>query len=150
MVGVKVGEFDVQLIRLLSKNARLNYSQLAEALNTTRQRITRRMWKLERMGVIKKYTVIPDFDRLDYTCVILGIILKPGVRVEPIIERLKREEDVKIIERAIGVHNIIVHLVVPKDMKEIERRINKLSTKIEGIDKIDVAFITDIVKFETL
>ena len=50
----KVGEFDVQLLRLLSKNARLNYSQLAEALNTTRQRITRRMERLERMGVIKK------------------------------------------------------------------------------------------------
>jgi len=60
MVRVKVGEFDVQLLRLLSKNARLNYKQLAEALNTTRQRITRRMERLERMGVIKKYTVIPD------------------------------------------------------------------------------------------
>ena len=43
MVRVKVDEFDAQLLRLLSKNARLNYKQLAEALNTTRQRIARRM-----------------------------------------------------------------------------------------------------------
>ena len=147
---VKVGEFDVQLLRLLSKNARLNYSQLAEALNTTRQRIARRMERLERMGVIKKYTLIPDFDRLGYARVMLGITLKPGVRVEPVIERLREEKDVKVIERGIGVYNIIVHLVVPKDVKEIERRIRELSTRIEGIDKIDITFITDTVKFEIL
>ena len=146
----KVGEFDVQLLRLLSKNARLNYSQLAEALNTTRQRIARRMERLERMGVIKKYTLIPDFDRLGYARVMLGISLKPGVWVEPVIERLREEKDVKVIERGIGVYNIIVHLVVPKDVKEIERRIRKLSTRIEGIDKINITFITDIVKFEIL
>ena len=80
----------------------------------------------------------------------LGITLKPGVRVESVIERLREEKDVKVIERGIGVYNIIVHLVVPKDVKEIERRIRKLSTRIEGIDKIDITFITDTVKFEIL
>jgi len=40
--------------------------------------------------------------------------------------------------------------VETKDMKGIERKINELSTRIDGIDKMDITFITDIVKFDIL
>lgn len=146
----KIDKMDIQLIKLLAKNSRLTYKELAEILKTTRQRVSRRMEKLERIGAIKKYTVIPDFDRLGYIYIIIGITIKPGIPVEPVIEKLKMEENVKIIERAVGSHNLIIHMVAPKEMKEIEKRINDLSSKIEGIDKMDITFITDIVKFEIL
>lgn len=146
----KIDKADVELIRLLSKNSRYTYKELAEILKTTRQRISRRMDKLEKMGVIKKYTVIPDFEKLGYVYVILGITLKPGTDVEKIVEALKDDEDVKIIERAIGSHNLVLHIVAPKDMKSIEEKIHQISSKIKGIDSMDVTFITDIVKFDIL
>jgi DNA-binding Lrp family transcriptional regulator len=146
----KIDKVDVQIIKLLSKNSRLTYKELAEKLKTTRQRVSRRLDKLEKMGIIKKYTLIPDFERLGYVYVILGVTLKPGVPVDPIIEKLKEDEDVKIIERAIGSHSLILHLVAPTDMKKIEKKVNEISQKIDGIDKMDITFITEIVKFEIL
>jgi len=146
----KIDKVDIQLINLLAKNSRLTYKELAEQLKTTRQRISRRLEKLEKMGVIKKYTIIPDFERLGYVYVILGITLKPGASVDEIIEKLKDDTDIKIIERAIGSHNLVIHLVAPKDMRDIEKRIHEISRKIEGIDKMDITFITEIVKFEIL
>ncbi|HDH45599.1 MAG TPA: Lrp/AsnC family transcriptional regulator [Thermococcus sp.] len=144
----KIDKFDLQIMGVLAKNARVNYRQLAELLNTTRQRVARRLERLEREGTIKKYTIIPDFDKLGYLYVAIGISIKPGTSIEKIIETLKEDEDVKVIQRAIGYHQLIVHIVAPKNMKEIEKKIHELSKKIEGLEGMDLSFVTDIVKFE--
>ncbi|ASJ10795.1 transcriptional regulator [Thermococcus sp. P6] len=146
----KIKEIDVKILKLLSGNARLTYKELAELLDTTRQRISRRMERLEKSGIIRKYTMIPDYDALGYVHVILGVTLKPSVGVDEVIPVLVEDENVKIVERAIGSHNLVVHIIGPKDMKKLEKIIEAVSRKIPGVDRLDVTFVTDIVKFETL
>lgn len=146
----KITEIDLRILKLLSKNARLTYRELAEMLGTTRQRVSRRMDRLERNGVIKKYTVIPDYEALGYVHVILGITVKPNVNLEEVIPALVEDDNVKIVQRALGSHNLVVHIVGPKDMRELERIISEVSRKIPGVDKLDITFITDTVKFEVL
>ncbi|ASJ12293.1 Lrp/AsnC family transcriptional regulator [Thermococcus thioreducens] len=146
----KINGIDIRILKLLAKNARLTYKELAEILGTTRQRISRRMDRLERNGVIKKYTVIPNYDALGYVHVILGITIKPSVSIDEIIPALVEDENIKIVERALGSHNLVIHIVGPKDMKELERIINEVSRKIPGIDKLDITFVTETVKFEVL
>ncbi|NJE42264.1 Lrp/AsnC family transcriptional regulator [Thermococcus sp. GR6] len=146
----KINGIDIRILRLLAKNARLTYKELAEILGTTRQRISRRMDRLERNGIIKKYTIIPNYDALGYIHVILGITVKPSIDLDEVISSLKDDENIKIIQRAIGSHNLVIHIVGPKDMKELERIIADVSKKIPGIDKLDITFVTDTVKFEVL
>jgi Lrp/AsnC family transcriptional regulator for asnA, asnC and gidA len=146
----KITGIDIRILKLLSKNARLTYKELAEILGTTRQRISRRMDRLERNGIIKKYTVIPDYDVLGYVHVILGITVKPTVDLDEIIPELVADENIKVVQRALGSHNLVIHVVGPKDMKELEKIIADVSKKIPGIDKLDITFITDTVKFEVL
>ncbi len=146
----KIDAIDLKLMELLSKNARLTYKELAARLKTTRQRVSRRLEKLEKMGLIKKYTIVPDFDQLGYIYVVLGITVKPGTEIDPIVMELEKEPDIKVIEKALGSHNLIIHLLAPKDMKKLEARINEIAGKINGMDKLDITFITEIVKFETL
>ncbi len=146
----KINGIDIRILKLLSKNARLTYKELAEILGTTRQRISRRMDRLERNGVIQKYTVIPNYDALGYVHVILGVTVKPGVDLDDVINAIKDDENVKIIQRALGSHNLVIHIVGPKDMKELERIITDVSKKVPGIDKLDITFVTETVKFEVL
>ncbi len=146
----KINGIDIRILKLLSKNARLTYKELAEILGTTRQRISRRMDRLERNGIIKKYTVIPDYDALGYVHVILGITVKPTTNIDEIIPILVEDENIKLVQRAIGSHNLVIHIVGPKDMKELEKIIAEVSKKIPGIDKLDITFITETVKFEVL
>ncbi len=145
-----ISEIDMKILKLLSKDARLTYKELAEILGTTRQRVSRRMDRLEKSGIVKKYTVIPDYDALGYSHVVLGITLRPSVDIDEVIGNLRQIEEVKIIERAIGAHNLIVHVIGPKDMKELEKIISLISKKIPGLEKMDITFVTDVVKFETL
>ncbi|WP_010480139.1 Lrp/AsnC family transcriptional regulator [Thermococcus zilligii] len=144
----KIDPIDLRIIELLSKDARMTYKELAEALGTTRQRISRRMEKLERMGVIQKYTVVPNFDLLGYSYVLLGITLKAGVNIDEAIGKLKEIKHVTIIQKALGTHNLVVHVVAPKDMKEIQAIIEEISKAVPGIEHMDVTFITETCKYE--
>lgn len=146
----KITAIDLRILKLLAKNARLTYKELAELLGTTRQRISRRMNRLEQSGVILKYTVIPNYDALGYIHVVLGVTVKPDVDIEEVINVLKNDENVKVIQRAIGSHNLVLHVIGPKDMKELERIISEVTKKIPGIESLDITFITETVKFETL
>ncbi|WP_297512885.1 Lrp/AsnC family transcriptional regulator [Thermococcus sp.] len=146
----KITAVDLRILKLLAKNARLTYKELAELLGTTRQRISRRMNRLEQNGVILKYTVIPNYDALGYIYVILGVTIRPEKDIDKIIETLKEDENVKIIQRALGSHNLVIHIIGPKDMRELEKIIAEVTKKIPGIEHLDITFITETVKFEAL
>jgi len=144
----KIDKVDIKIIKLLSQNARMTYKELAERLGTTRQRISRRMEKLERSGVIIKYTVIPDFEKLGYLHAIIGITLKAGAGLDEIVEKLDKIEEVKIIEKAIGAHNLVVHVITQNDMKKMQEIINTISKEIPDIEHMDITFVTEISKLE--
>ncbi|AHL22095.1 MULTISPECIES: Lrp/AsnC family transcriptional regulator [Thermococcus] len=146
----KITAVDLRILKLLAKNARLTYKELAELLGTTRQRISRRMNRLEQNGVILKYTVIPNYDALGYIHVILGVTVRPDVDVGELIATLKEDENVKIIQRALGSHNLVLHIIGPKDMRELEKIIAEVTKKIPGIEHLDITFVTETVKFEAL
>jgi len=146
----KITPIDLRILKLLAKNARLTYKELAELLGTTRQRISRRLHRMEQNGIILKYTVIPNYDALGYIHVILGVTLKPEADIEGSIKALKDDENVKVIQRALGSHNLVLHIIGPKDMKELERIISEVTRKIPGIEHLDITFVTETVKFETL
>lgn len=145
-----ISEIDMKILKLLSKNARLTYKELAEMLGTTRQRVSRRMDRLEKSGIVRKYTVIPDYEALGYSHLVLGITLGPSVDIDEVIEKLRQIEEVKVIERALGTHNLVLHIIGPKDMRELEKIISRISKNIHGLEKMDITFVTEIVKFETL
>ena len=106
--------------------------------------------KLEKMGIIKKYTIAVDFEKLNYIYAGLGITLKPGVPVEEIIEILKKDKDVKVIERGIGSHDIFLRVAVPKNLRELESKIHEIIMKIGEVEKVDKTIITEVVKYECI
>ncbi|WP_297062382.1 Lrp/AsnC family transcriptional regulator [Thermococcus sp.] len=149
-MGDKITAIDLRILKLLAKNARLTYKELAELLGTTRQRISRRMNRLEQNGIVLKYTVIPNYDALGYIHVILGVTVRPDVDVGEVIATLKEDDNVKIIQRALGSHNLVLHIIGPKDMRELEKIITSITKKIPGIEHLDITFVTETVKFEAL
>ncbi|WP_297438133.1 TRASH domain-containing protein [Thermococcus sp.] len=54
---MKIDDLDLKLIYLLMDNSRLSISELAERLGVSRPTVKSRLEKLEREGIIEKYTV---------------------------------------------------------------------------------------------
>ena len=67
----RLKDVEVRLIAELMKNSRRSDRELARVIGVAQPTVSRIIKKLEHMGVIKEYTIIPDFHKLGYE--IMGI-----------------------------------------------------------------------------
>ena len=59
-------DIELRLISELMKNSRRSDRELAKSIGVSQPTISRLIKKLENQGVIKEYTMIPDFSKLGY------------------------------------------------------------------------------------
>jgi DNA-binding Lrp family transcriptional regulator len=72
-----------RLLSELMKNSRRSDRELARALGISQPTVTRLRGKLEKMGVIKEYTIIPDFNKLGYDLMSFTCVkMKQGLKSE--------------------------------------------------------------------
>lgn len=60
-------ETELKLISELMKNSRRSDRELAKAIGTSQPTVSRMISRLEKEGVVREYTVIPDFQKLGYS-----------------------------------------------------------------------------------
>jgi DNA-binding Lrp family transcriptional regulator len=63
---VALKELELNLISELMKNSRRSDRELAKVLGVSQPTVSRTIQKLEKQGIIKEYTMIPDFMKLGY------------------------------------------------------------------------------------
>jgi DNA-binding Lrp family transcriptional regulator len=68
-MGMK--DLDLKLISELMKNSRRSDRELAKVIGVSQPTVTRTIKKLEEEGIIKEYTIVPDFVKLGYQ--IMGV-----------------------------------------------------------------------------
>jgi DNA-binding Lrp family transcriptional regulator len=68
---LKLKEIELRIIAELMKNSRRSDRELAKAMHTSQPTVSRTIKRLEKEGIIKEYTMIPDFAKLGYK--IMGI-----------------------------------------------------------------------------
>jgi len=60
-------DIELRLIAELMKDSRKSDRELAKVIGVSQPTITRIRTRLEKSGVIREYTIIPDFSQLGYT-----------------------------------------------------------------------------------
>lgn len=85
-------DVELRLISALMENSHRSDRELAKALHVSQPTVSRLRTKLEKRGVIKEYTMIPDFAKLGYQ--IMGVSFYG--RGEP----SKKEEKEELVEAA--------------------------------------------------
>ena len=93
---VALKDLELKLISELMKNSRRSDRELARVLGTSQPTVSRLINKLEKQGVIKEYTMIPDFSQLGYSLLTVTFV-KHIEDLDP--ERLTEVER-KGVERA--------------------------------------------------
>jgi len=97
-------ETELKLISELMKNSRRSDRELARAVGVSQPTISRIIGKLEKEGVLKEYTVIPDFQKLGYNiCAITFGRVKDEFRNPPNLDEARGEFVKSFNERAFEV-----------------------------------------------
>lgn len=87
-------DIERRLVSELMKNSRRSDRELAKAIGASQPTVTRTRIRLEREGIIKEYTMIPDFAKLGYRLMGLTFIKeeKPLSKEEFSVVRKKTAE----------------------------------------------------------
>jgi DNA-binding Lrp family transcriptional regulator len=106
-------DLELMIVSELMKNSRRSDRELAKAVGVSQPTVSRTIARLEKEGVLKEYTVIPDYQKLGFSLAVFtfGCVKEEYMRPEKIEEarRTFREKfmdaslEVVLNERGIGL-----------------------------------------------
>lgn len=135
---------DEEIIKMLSENSRMPFTEMAKKLKVTEATIRKRVKDLEEEGVIGKYTIEINPEKLGYRSVsLVGVDTTPD-RYLDIVKELTQLKEVKSVSTSSGDHMIMIE-VWKKNNKELMNFIGK-KLSLEGITKVCPAIILEKIK----
>ena len=84
-------DIELRLISELMKNSRRSDRELAKVIGVSQPTVSRIMKKLEKEGVIKEYTMIPDFSKLGYSIMSIAFAKLKKPISEQELEEVRRQ-----------------------------------------------------------
>ena len=131
---------DLQIIEILSKNARISLRDIKKQVNLSPSSIRNRMERLVEIGVIKRYTVDIDYTKMGFDIQVLVMITaRPGTS-KNINSKLSNYKQVSGIMRTAGPANFIITVRV-RDIAELTRFITGELEGLDGVERIETMFI---------
>jgi Lrp/AsnC family leucine-responsive transcriptional regulator len=107
-------DIDRQILRLLSTDGRMSYTDLGKATGLSTSAVHQRVRRLEQRGVIRGYTAVVDFDAigLPLTAFVSVTPLDPGAP-DDVPERLADLPEIEACHSVAGDENYILKVRVP-------------------------------------
>jgi DNA-binding Lrp family transcriptional regulator len=84
-----VKDTELRLISELSKGSRRSDRELAKAIGVSQPTVTRIRTRLEKEGIVKEYTMIPDFSKIGFAIMAVTFVKFSGQPSEQKIEELR-------------------------------------------------------------
>jgi len=138
-------EIDMKIISILEENARTPYTIIGEKLGLSEATIRKRVEKLEKEGVILRYTLDVNPKKLGYHSItLLGLDAEPHMLLE-VAETLAAMEEVKKVFTSTGGHMIMAE-VWARDGKELSRLLSQKIGQIPGVKKLCPAIVLERIK----
>ena len=145
MVDGKLDAKDIQILDLLSKDARMAYSDIGERIGLTRTAAKNRVVAMEKAGIIKGYhtdIILPDAPEV--TTYIVYIETKPDCFDEAKAAISGVKEAVTVFQKTGSCK--LVAICVAKNSRALKDNLNQLFKIVPGIEQIYAHTVIDVIK----
>ncbi|PKR77921.1 hypothetical protein CEY16_08325 [Halalkalibacillus sediminis] len=139
-----IDQLDSDIVKLLQKDGRLSYTELAEILNTTASTIRNRVQRLTENNFIKVVGVVNPFMTGMPTVAFLGLKIDFH-RYDAIVESLEAIPEVRFIAGSSGGYDLFTQVITSTNMN-LYKIIREQIGQIDGILSIDTNMLFDIHK----
>lgn len=128
-------ELEWKLVCELMKNSRRSHRELARRLRVSQPTISRAIWKLEKEGIIKEYTIIPDYTKLGFTIMSLDFAKLTDTHSEQKLEEIRKQVQQTLMKEpisaiiamsGIGCNADRVVVSLHEDYATYQKHLNKL------------------------
>jgi Lrp/AsnC family transcriptional regulator for asnA, asnC and gidA len=136
---------DLEIIKALQADARVPFLGIAKKLRMSESAVRKRVKRLEREGVIERYTVVVNPSKLGYNAVaIVGLDVVPD-KYLAIVETLAKLENVKGVTTSTGDHMIMAEIWA-RDNRELTDIVMQKIGKLGGVTRVCPAIVLERIK----
>ncbi|MCS7114367.1 MAG: Lrp/AsnC family transcriptional regulator [Nitrososphaerota archaeon] len=140
-----VDKTDLAILKFLQEDASMPFTEIARQLKISESTVRKRVEKLKREGVIKKFTVIIEPSKIGLnTVAIVGVDVDPSKLLEA-SQKLCEIPEAKYVATSTGDHMIMTEIWT-KDGRELTKIISEKIGTIEGVKKICPAIVLEMLK----
>ncbi|GAB4315108.1 MAG: Lrp/AsnC family transcriptional regulator [Methanobacteriaceae archaeon] len=137
-------EIDLAIIRSLMKNSRITISQMSKEIDVPDATISNRLKKLEDY-IIKRYTMIPNWEKLGMEITSIIIIQTESEKHETVKEMLSKLREVSEVYSVSGEYDLLIKVWV-KSINQLNNLINKKIRSIDGVEDLTEMIVMERVK----
>ena len=135
-----IDDIDNKIIKILINNSRISNTKIAKLLNISEASVRKRIKKIMKIGIIKKFTVELNYNLLGYKRVFIGLNIDKD-KIFNILEKISKNKNIINIYLAGGDHDILIDFLYSKP-EELDEYIKYLQS-IEGIKSIWPTIVID-------
>jgi len=139
-------DIDKKILTFLQDNDRISFAKVAGLLGMAASSIHYRVKKMEKEGIIIKYSAIIDSAKVGHhTTAWLGLSVDP-LRMREIAKEIAKYNKVQLVATSTGDHDLVVQIIEKND-RNLWNFINEKIKTIPGVkSKIDVSSFIDVFK----
>ena len=141
-------ETDLQILRILQKNAKLTTKELADAVHLTQTPVFERQKRLERQGYIKRYAAILDPEKLGQSLLVFCKVKLQQINHETadaFTRRIQYIPEVTECYNTSGAYDYLLK-VRARDMKQYQEFVLTKLGEIDNVGAIESTFVMSEVK----
>lgn len=132
---MKIDEIDLKILQLLDENGRMSYVDIGKVLNLSRVSIRERVSQLTENGVIEKFTVVINSDKVGKSVsAFFEVDCEPASLVN-VAETLANNPSVASCYQMTGPSTLHMHVLV-EDFSKLENFINEELYSLVGITRV--------------
>ena len=108
----QIDNIDLKILNVLSKNAKMPYTEVAKKVFVSGGTVHVRMRKLEKMGVVRGTKLDIDYDKLGYNISsYMGIYLEKSFLYKETVKSLKKIPEIVEIHAITGQYTIFIKII---------------------------------------
>ena len=117
-----IDKLDLEILKLLSRDSKVTFSEISKHLKVSNTTIHVRIKRLQRLEIIKNFTITIDYGKLgfNYTCY-MGIYLDKASKYDSVLNRLKKIENITGMDFTTGKSSLFckIRAIDSNDAREI-------------------------------
>lgn len=140
---IVLDELDWKILNVLQENSRQTYTEIGRRLGVAHSTIYDRIKKLEKEGVIKRYTAVINREKIGmkYVTAIMTIFTNPK-ESENVAEQLAEYDEVLEVSTSLSEELLIITKVVAKNREKLHSFIAHSIAPLPGVLRIRTSIIT--------
>jgi len=133
----KLDDLDMKILSSLYTDASVSVPRLSKQLGVNLSVMYSRIKRLQKRGIIEKFTVQVNEDRLGMRAgAIAGLNIDPKQR-ETVLMEVEKVEGVRLVREVTGRFDVIVNLK-GQSLDELHRAVNDVIGKIPGVIQTEI------------